>query len=223
MRPPSRPQSTLRRPLNTILGSEGNVRVLRELARHGGELGAADIAARAGLSPQHVRGVLAHLAGLALVDELGPGRTRLYRFRTVHPLARPIEALFEAEDDRFAALLSAIREAAAAVRPRPIAVWLYGSTARAEDSPGSDVDVVVVAEEDLVGVVLDQMRELLRSVADELGVELALVGAAPGDVRRADAGDPWWVGVSRDAVPIAGPDPKTLLAGLRAARRGAAA
>lgn len=224
MRPPSMPQSTLRRPLNAILGSEGHVRVLRELARHGGELGAADTAARAGLSPQHVRGVLAHLVGLTLVDELGSGRTRLYRLRTTHPLAGPIEALFEAEERRFAALLGAVREAAGAVRPHPAAVWLYGSVARGEDSPASDVDVVVLAEAQLVGAVVGQMRELLRPTADDLGVVLALVGAAPADVRRAEAGDPWWAGVARDAIPIAGPGPKALLAGLRAgAGRGAAA
>jgi hypothetical protein len=49
-----------------------------------------------------------------LVDELGPGRVRLYRARLEHPLAGSLGALFAAEEERFAALLAAVRDAAAA-------------------------------------------------------------------------------------------------------------
>lgn len=215
MRPPASPRSTLRQPLNAALAGEGHVRVLRELFRHGGELGAADVAARVGLSPQHVRDVLAHLARLGLVDRLGPGRARLYRARLAHPLAEPLAALFAVEEGRFAALLAAVRDAAAAVRPRPLAVWLYGSVARGEDTPESDVDLAVVAEGSELDAVLGGLREHLRDTAEALGVELALVGATPADVARGEAGDLWWRGVVHDAVPVFGPDPKTLLARAR--------
>jgi len=213
MRPPASPQSALRRPLNRALAGEGHVRVLRELLRHGGELGAADIATRVGLSPQHVRGVLAHLIRLGLVDRLGLGRARLYRARLAHPLAGPLAALFAAEEGRFAALLAAVRDAAAAARPHPLAVWLYGSVARGDDTPESDIDVAVVAAAGELDGILSDLRERLRDKAEALGgVELALIGATPADVARAAAGDSWWRGVVRDAVPIFGPDPKTLLA-----------
>jgi predicted nucleotidyltransferase len=217
MRPPASPQSALRRPLNRVLAGEGHVRVLRELLRHGGELGAADVATRVGLSPQHVRSVLAHLVRLGLVDRLGPGRAHLYRARLAHPLAESLAALFAAEEARFAALLAAVRAAAAAARPRPLAVWLYGSVARGDDAPESDVDVAVVAAAGELNGILSDLRERLRDTAEALGVELALVGATPADVARAAAGDTWWRGVVRDAVPIFGPDPTTLLARSRAA------
>lgn len=218
MRPPASPQSALRRPLNAALAGEGHVRVLRELFRHGGELGAADVATRVGLSPQHVRGVLAHLVRLGLVDRLGPGRARLYRARLAHPLAEPLAALFAAEEGRFAALLAAVRDAAAAARPRPLAVWLYGSVARGEDTPESDVDLAVVArQEGDLDTTLGELRERLRDTAEALGVELALVGATPADVARGETGDIWWRNVVRDAVPVFGPDPRTLLARSRKA------
>jgi predicted nucleotidyltransferase len=92
-----------------------------------------------------------------------------------------------------------------------LAVWLYGSVARGDDTPGSDVDLAVVAEGGELDGILRALRERLRDTAEALGVELALVGATPADVARAAAGDSWWRGVVRDAVPIFGPDPKTLL------------
>src|SRR3954468_4830198 len=109
----------LRHPLTAILGSEGHVRLLRELLRQGGELGATDLATRAGLSPQHARLVLAHLVEADVADGLGAGRTRLYRARRAHPLVGPLDALFAAEDERFGAVLAAVRRAAAELRPRP--------------------------------------------------------------------------------------------------------
>jgi predicted nucleotidyltransferase len=197
--------------LNALLASEGNVRVLREVLRHGGELGVSEIAARSGLSPQHVRLVLAHLAKSGVVEALGLGRARLYRARLDHPLAKPLEALFRAEDERFVTLRTAIREAAGAARPGPVAVWLYGSVARGDDTPESDLDLAIVAEEGCLDAVVAQMRESLRDRAEELSISLSIVGATPADVRRADTGDPWWQGVVRDAIPIVGPAPRALL------------
>jgi hypothetical protein len=55
----------------------------------------------------------------------------------------------------------------------------------------------------------------MRARREALGVELALAGATPADVARGEAGDIWWRGVVRDAVPVFGPDPKTLLARAR--------
>jgi predicted nucleotidyltransferase len=201
--------------LNTLLASEGNVRVLREVLRHGGELGVSEIAARSGLSPQHVRLVLAQLVKSRVVAALGLGRARLYRARLDHPLAKPLAALFRAEDERFAALRTAIREAADAARPHPVAVWLYGSVARGEDGPESDLDLAVIAEEGCLGTVVAQMRDTLRDRAEELSASLSIVGATPADVRRAEIGDPWWQGVVRDAIPIVGPVPRALLADRR--------
>jgi predicted nucleotidyltransferase len=192
--------------------------VLRELFRHGGELGAADIARHAGLSPQHVRGTLSQLVGLGLVDELGLGRTRLYRTRMRHPLASQLQALFTAEADRFTAILAAVRDSAAGLSEPPQAVWLYGSVARAQDTPQSDVDIAVVADRDRLGGIVSELRDRLREAAEALGVELAIVGVAPP---AASSALPYWESIIRDVVPIFGPDPAALLADRRTARDAA--
>src|SRR3954471_19913059 len=94
--PPTTCQGMLRHPLTAILGSEGHVRLLRELLRHGRELGATDLAARAGLSPRHSLPDLGRSGQPAVADGLGTERARLYRARPAHPLAGPLDALFAA-------------------------------------------------------------------------------------------------------------------------------
>jgi predicted nucleotidyltransferase len=213
--PPATTQSMLRHPLSTILGSEGYVRILRELLRHGGELSATDLAARAGLSPQHARLILKHLVDTGVVDGLGTGRARLYRVRGVHPLAGPLNALFAAEDERFEAVLATVRREAGSLRPRPLAVWLYGSVARGTDTPASDVDLAVIAEASRLEETVEALRERLGPLGDTLSVTFSVVGGEPRDALEAAESEPFWAGVVKDAIPILGPAPDRLAAEVR--------
>lgn len=213
MRRPTAPQSVLRFPVSSILGGEANVRVLRELVRHGAELGAPAIAKRAGLSRQHVVRVLNGLAELGVVERVGVGGHPSYRMRRGHPLRSGLEGIFGAEEARFGAVEDAIRSAAAGAE----AVWLYGSVARGDDSAVSDVDVAVVIDSPDVEGVVDGIRARLREREDALGISVSVVGIGPADVVRLSGGDPWWSSLVREAIPLAGPDPQRLAARIRRA------
>ena len=207
--PRSSPQSAQRYPLTWLLGTEANVRLLRELSRHGGQLSAPSLVARTGLAKTSVWAGLAVLEAAGAISVAGSGRARLYRLRPDGPLRAPLDALFAAEEQRFGAILAAIRDAARAVRPAPLAVWLYGSVARGEDGPGSDLDVAVLGARALPQAAVDAMRDVLRAAGDALGFTASVVGLSVADVARlAGAGDPWWVGLVRDAVVILGPRPE---------------
>lgn len=81
-----------------MLGTQSNVRVLRELSRHGGLLSAPSLAHRSGLAASSVRSALAGLEASGIVWKVGSGRIHLYQFRAEHPLAAALGNLFEAED-----------------------------------------------------------------------------------------------------------------------------
>lgn len=215
MRTPATPQSVARYPLNAILAAEGNVRVLRELFRHGGELAAPAIASRVRMSAQQVRQILVLLQDLGIVEGVGTGRYFSYRVRRSHPLFPALDTLFQAEEERFARLLDAIRDAAFSGSPSPHAVWLYGSVARGEDTAHSDVDVAVVVEEADLDTVLGTFREGLHESEEKLDAHVSVVGISPDDVRRLSTGDPWWVSVTEDALTLFGPDPEVLARRLR--------
>lgn len=72
----------------------------------------------------------------------------LYRLNRRHALAEPVAELFRAEAARADVLFEGIRSVAERMHPPPVAVWLFGSVARGEDTtrgvgvPSRDRDVV---------------------------------------------------------------------------------
>ena len=194
------------------------MRVLRELARHGGELNPPVIASHVRMSPQQVRQILGALQDLGMVEGVGTGRYLSYRMRRAHPLYNALDTLFRAEEERFDAILEAIRSAASSVSPTPQAVWLYGSVARGEDTAHSDVDVALVADEMAPDSVSAAVHEELQEAEERLGVHFSVIGISPTDVLRLSTGDPWWMNVTNDAIPLVGPDPEALARRLRRER-----
>jgi len=214
------PQSFLRHPLSAVYANPANVRVLRALARHGGELSAPMLAERSRLTRPSVLAALDHLAALGFVESIGSVRQRLHRIDRAHPLAPTLSALFAAEADRFDRIIEGIRAAAAKVGVA--AAWLYGSVARGEDGADSDLDLAVVASRDL-GVEKAALRDALRALEGEWRFSASVVALDAADIRRlVREDDPWWRSLLADAVPLVGPDPATLAGRLSAPKRGAA-
>jgi predicted nucleotidyltransferase len=129
--------------IDDLLGTRSRVAVLRVL--HGVEvpLNASQIAARTGFTQPAVASVLADLTSMGIVRSSPVGRA------TVHWLSRDnvyvenlIDPLFEAErsipDDLIDELTWAFQGLA-------ISVVLFGSYARGDQTPTSDVDVALVA------------------------------------------------------------------------------
>lgn len=216
----TQPQSFLRQPLSAVFANAASARVLRVLAQHGGELSAPMLAQRSRLTRPSVLAALDHLAALGFVDSIGSVRQRLHRIDNRHPLAPAISALFAAEADRFDRIIEAVQ--AAATESGVAAAWLYGSVARGEDRPGSDIDIAIVASTDLATEKM-AVRDALRAFEGELRFSASVVALDAADIRRlAQEGDPWWRALLAEAVPLVGPDPQTLAASLSARQRGAA-
>src|SRR3989304_4752199 len=73
MRPISRLQSALRCPLNHMLGTEANVRVLRVILLSDIPIGVSEIARLAGLQRRGVARVCARLGDLGVIEAVGRG------------------------------------------------------------------------------------------------------------------------------------------------------
>lgn len=163
-----------------------------------------------------MREALIGLEPLGIVCALGQGRVRLYRIERAHPLAAPLEALFQAEEERYQAIIEAIRTAAREFGDDVLAAWLYGSVARGEDGPASDVDIAVVIKPDAVTRVADGIRERLTEAKDRLLFHPSVVPVDEADIRRLDReADPWWRDIQRDGIALVGPRPADLLRQLR--------
>ena len=206
-------QGHLRYPLTRLLGHGGNVRVLRALSAYGGPLSAVQLAREAGLTPQGVRHVLDGLVGQGVVSALGQGRSRLYAVETAHPLAPVLKTLFAAERARWEGLLMRVRDSLEAIEPVN-AAWLYGSVARGEDGPASDIDLALVVE-GVPGEVGEAVRDRLRPLEDELRVTFSVVTLSGADVLERAGKDSWWDELARDAKVLKGGTPEQVAARLR--------
>jgi predicted nucleotidyltransferase len=215
MRPAA--QSFLRHPFSAIFAQGSDVRVLRELVKHGGELPVSALLDRTRLTRPSVLTTLERLKDLGYVESIG-GAHRVYRIDRNHPLASALSALFAAEEQRFRDILDYLRKAAADMDAT--AAWLYGSVSRGEDGPYSDIDVVFIDSTGNPEAMKVKLREVLRGAQDALRFTASIIVLNAADiVRLAENGDPWWSTMTQNAVPLAGAGPATIAAQLSAGQK----
>ena len=105
------------------------------------------------------------------------------------------------------------------MKPVPIAVWLYGSVARGEDEPGSDIDLAILSPTGHTGAQEMALGDALSPFMGELTSRMSIIGMTREDIRRMKRRrERIWKEIQRDAVPIFGPAPAEAL---REQRRGA--
>lgn len=187
------------------------MRVLRVLS-DGLTSSATQIATAAGLTPQGTRLVLDALAALGVVTAKGSARTQLFELAAVHPFRQPILQLFEAERAVWEDLVARLRERLKK-RAGVQAAWLYGSVARGEDTPTSDIDVALLVSAPDVG---DKVREDLMPIEDELGVRVSVTALTLQDLAARQEADKWWSDVVRDSRVLKGMRPEGAMKSARA-------
>jgi predicted nucleotidyltransferase len=171
----------------------------------GAPLSVAQVAADCGLTTRGVRLVLESLASQGLVHVLGQPRSQLYSVAMLHPMAGALKSLFAHEHHRWESLQETLRQALGSWREVRSA-WLYGSVARGEDRPGSDVDILLVLGERGVDV-SHRVRDAVQALGDRLGLHFSAVVLAPEELAAVKPGDAWWSDVVRDAKVLKGVSP----------------
>ena len=193
-------QSHLRFPLDGILGNTGNVRVLRALWIYGGALSTTQLANETQMTPQGVRLVLDGLQTYDVIEVLGQGRSQLYQRRTEHPWAGPLHALFWTEREQWDNLLTAVRQALEE-NDAVVAAWLYGSVARGEDRPRSDVDFAVLLKS---AAAESKVRDSFELLEHKLYAKFSVVCVTEAELKAGKVGPHWWGKVLREGMQLKG-------------------
>ncbi len=144
--------------------------------------------------------VLDNLVAQGAVEVLGSGRSRVFS-ATKNPQIADLKAAFgheRAEWDRFLKVL----RATFAKRRDVLAAWLYGSVARGDDGPDSDVDVAVLVKDESAG---DRVRDGLHEIERSLRAHFSVLALTPKNLKTVDP--TLWAAIVRDGRTLKGPEP----------------
>jgi len=129
--------------IESIFGTRGRTRVLRVLRDAHVPLQAAQVGRSAGLTRPAAAAALDELERIGLVGSSRVGRSNAYwLIRENIYVERIVEPVFLAEENMGEELEREIRDAFA---PLCVSVVIFGSYARYQQEPSSDVDIVLVA------------------------------------------------------------------------------
>jgi len=101
--------------------------------------------------------------------------------------------------------MATIREVLARRGSAVRAAWLYGSVARGEDTPSSDLDIALLVAGSAVA---DQVREDLMPLEDAQRLRISVTALTPRELAALPEHDRWWSDVVRDARVLKGSAPE---------------
>jgi DNA-binding transcriptional ArsR family regulator len=197
----------LGRPLDATFRSPSDVRVLRALWGLPAGLGVSgrEVARRAGISHPAASHALDRLGELGLVITRRALRVDYFHLNAEHVLIRPLELLFEEEAGLRDALVSTIRDELARPPTRVSAAFLFGSVARGDGGPSSDVDLAVVCPAEDAERVQHDTSELAHLVRRRFGARVNAIIGSPSLERLRDPAQPGhqlWDRVAAEGIPL---------------------
>jgi predicted transcriptional regulator len=184
MRPVASEQNSLRNPLNELLGTASHVRLLRVFANETDEpLTASDIAAHAGVTTRGTRKALKRLLHSGFVLRVGGGRRHQYELNRSDKLIKALLKLFQAEKNRYEALLNSIKKELEKPVPYPRSAWIQ----ELPNEYGDPLVIGVLHETKRLANYIHRLRTQLNRVERNFDLTIELYGYTKADVPRLNA------------------------------------
>jgi predicted nucleotidyltransferase len=176
-------------PLNWVFSAPSNVALLRTLKDSGEGMSGRAAARAAGINHQACRQALDRLEGIGIIIRQGSGHTQLVRLNFDHALVKEaLLPLFRAEKD-FQALLR--KSITYGLGKDARTATLFGSAARKEDRPGSDIDLLLVTDSATKARLTDKALEFGRGFTKKYGIRLSPIMYSAAEAKaKYRSGDP---------------------------------
>lgn len=189
-----------------LFSTHGRVDVLRVLWGVQIPMTAAEVARRTRMTHPAVSSVLGVLADFGVADSAPAGRGHVYWLNRDHFYVKSlVDPVFLAEQAAPEALLEAIRSD---FEDRTLSVVLFGSYARGDQTPDSDIDVIAVAhnagvKREIEDGIVDSQTALRRA----FGATLSAIVYEPSEaVLLPERAPDLYQSVVRDGVRVCGLD-----------------
>ena len=173
--------SFLSSPLNWVFSAPSNIAVIRALKDSREGMSGRAAARAAGFTHQACRRALGDLESAGIIVRQGAGHTQLVRLNFENILVK--EALLP----MFRAEKSFLESARLLIRKEfgrhARTATLFGSAARKEDEPGSDVDLLLVTDAQDKELLEERAREFGKRFIAEYGVRFSPMAMTTREVR----------------------------------------
>lgn len=196
------------RPVEALVpGVQG--KVLAACLRSDEPLTMRALARLAGVSANQSSVVIDQLDDLGLVERRAAGRSLLVSL--VHE--SPVVVALRQVAGLWTVTLQLWRERARTLDPAPLSMAVYGSWARGEARSSSDVDILVVLPPGMGESTEDRFREQFAVWCTYAGrvAGLPISPIVLGAEETTGVDGELWDNIRRDAIAIAGADPRTVL------------
>jgi len=208
--------STLRTPLNDILGSKGHIMILRQLSDAKNPMSHSELLDRTNLSRQGVYDVVHRLVENGIVMYVGSGKQQQVAIRKDFPLSNIISKLFEVEKKRFNDSIKRIQELVKNLEIQPKSAWIFGKVAQGSDEYGDPIRIALLGGVKSIDNITDQFRERLRDSGfeKEFDVTIEANGVTLADIESRPAID------TENIILLWGTDPQHYLESSKNERAG---
>ncbi len=189
MRPIVSKKAFIQYPLNEVLGTEAQVRILRLLAIEvDAPLSIPDIAARVSISVPGVRKACKKLIISGFLKSHGGGRTQLWSIRHEEPLTGILIKLFQEEKQRHVRFLDSIRGKIHKLENSPQSVWILESPRKS----GDPLYLGILQKARHLSVTLNTFRDALLDLEKKYDITIELLGYTKADL----------IGIHLDAITL---------------------
>lgn len=168
---------------------------------------AADVARRTRMTHPAASATLRALSELGLIESAPAGRGHTYWMdRENIYVDRMLDPVFSAEGEMPELLLAELQRL---LEPLSVSAVLYGSYARGDQTPDSDIDVVVVVEDTPAKTrIATALADLADEFENRFGARLSPIIYDRGDaVALAERAPGLWASVTREGVTVSGLSP----------------
>jgi predicted nucleotidyltransferase len=198
------------RPVEALIpGAQG--KILAACLRTEQPMTMRGLARLAKVSPNQAKNVIDHLDELGLIHRQRAGRALMVSLNADSPVVDALRIVADLREST----LRRWRDSARQLSPLPLTLSVYGSWARGEAGPGSDIDVLAVLPANLRSEAEDEYREAMAGWCAYAG-RVAGLPVSPlildaQEAAQVDIEARLWVDIRRDAVLIVGDNPREVL------------